>query len=255
MGNYIVYMHINKINNKKYIGITKQKCQDRWRHDGTGYKTQPKFYNAIQKYGWNNFEHVILFSDLSAYEAGEKEKILIKQFDSCNNGYNTSLGGNTTNHSQETIEKIRKAMIGKTHSLETKQKIKLQKEASQLRVQCLETKIIYDSLHEASKKTGIDISSIIKSCKGQTYRAGGYTWRYADLNVAELYEKYTNGRKDNTKKSVICIETGKIYESATEAAKDVNGYASNIIKVCKGKNKTSAGFKWAYYERQGTNNE
>lgn len=51
MENYKVYLHTNKTNNKKYVGITKQSLQDRWRHDGLGYKTQQKFFRAILKYG------------------------------------------------------------------------------------------------------------------------------------------------------------------------------------------------------------
>lgn len=241
-------MHINKINNKKYIGITKQSCQDRWRKNGDGYKSQPKFYNAIQKYGWNNFEHIVLFKNLSVEEASIKEQELIKQFDTCTNGYNTDLGGKITHHSQETIEKIRKAMIGKTHTQETIEKIKKAKRDYEIKVKCLETGVIYNSIYEAELQNGIDSSSIIKSCTGESYKAGGLTWRYADPKIAKIYEIYTKNRKDKTKKSVICLDNGKIYESATEAAKDVNGYASNIIKVCKGKNKTSAGFQWAYYD-------
>ena len=52
---YCIYMHRNKINNKKYIGQTKQEPPSkRWGKDGIGYKDSSHFYNAIQKYGWNN---------------------------------------------------------------------------------------------------------------------------------------------------------------------------------------------------------
>ena len=56
---WCIYMHTNKINGKKYIGQTFQNIEYRWRQDGSGYKGQP-FYNAIEKYGWDNFEHKIL---------------------------------------------------------------------------------------------------------------------------------------------------------------------------------------------------
>lgn len=48
---YLVYKHTNKFNHKSYIGITGVSAEKRWGHQGNHYKTQLKFYNAIQKYG------------------------------------------------------------------------------------------------------------------------------------------------------------------------------------------------------------
>ena len=247
MDNYKVYVHINKINNKKYVGITKQNPRDRWRHDGVSYKTQIKFYRAIQKYGWDNFEHIILFENLTAKEAGLKEQELIKFFDSYNNGYNADLGGSVTNHSEATREKMRQSMLGKKHTQETKDKIKKSKIKDSLSVICIETNKIYNSLADAEKATGIDKSSISKCCRGIMLHAGGFTWRYANIEIAKNYMKETCNRKDKTKKSVICLNTGKIYQTVSEAAKDTNSDASNIIKVCKGKYKTTNNLKWSYY--------
>ena len=75
-------MHINKINNKKYIGITGRNPKLRWGVNGNGYKGNKYFYNAIQKYGWENFEHKILFENLSLEEACDKEKYLIELYKS-----------------------------------------------------------------------------------------------------------------------------------------------------------------------------
>lgn len=47
---YIIYMHVNKKNNKKYIGQTCQDPERRWR-GGEGYKDSPRFWTAIQSYG------------------------------------------------------------------------------------------------------------------------------------------------------------------------------------------------------------
>ena len=106
---YTVYMHKNKINGKVYIGITGQKPNVRW-NNGTGYRGT-HFANAINKYGWENFEHIILFSNLTKDEACQKEIELIKEYSStdCQFGYNLATGGeiNCGYHlSEETKEKL-----------------------------------------------------------------------------------------------------------------------------------------------------
>ena len=66
---YIVYQHKNKINGKVYIGITMKKKKKRWGSNGCNYKSSPHFYAAIKKYGWDNFEHNILFTNLTKEQA------------------------------------------------------------------------------------------------------------------------------------------------------------------------------------------
>ena len=53
---FCVYVHTNKINGKRYVGVTSQEPEKRW-NEGKGYTPrQPHMYNAIQKWGWDNFE-------------------------------------------------------------------------------------------------------------------------------------------------------------------------------------------------------
>lgn len=255
MDNYTIYMHRNKINKKVYIGITKQKCEDRWRHDGLGYQNQIKFFRAILKYGWDNFEHLILFENLSELEASQKERELIILYDSYNNGYNADLGGSTTNHSPETLEKMRQSMLGKKHSQETKDKISAAKEKDKVSVICLETKKIYKSIADASKDTGTDKSSIVKCCKGIMLSAGGLTWRYADPERNAEYKQATETRINKSKKTVLCIETDTIYETVRAAAQATGADESAIVKVCKGKQKTAGKFHWKYAEKGEENND
>ena len=56
---YTVYLHINKVNKKVYVGITSMRVENRWR-EGKGYKKCEIMNKAILKYGWSNFEHIIL---------------------------------------------------------------------------------------------------------------------------------------------------------------------------------------------------
>lgn len=113
---YKIYAHINKINGKVYIGQTcYRNINQRWRH-GEGYKHSPHFYNAIQKYGWEKFEHIILFEDICGYELADAiERELIQKYQSNNSeyGYNISSGGSYGRTlTDETKNKIRISKIG-----------------------------------------------------------------------------------------------------------------------------------------------
>ena len=91
--NYCVYMHVNKINGKKYIGISSN-VKRRWSGNGKQYYDQV-FGIAIQKYGWDNFDHQIIKDNLSKAEACTLEQELIKKYNTRDKefGYNRSDGG------------------------------------------------------------------------------------------------------------------------------------------------------------------
>ena len=90
--NYIVYMHENPTNQKKYIGITNTSPKERW-NNGLGYKYNTKFYSDIKKYGWDYFRHEILFTGLTYVEAKQTEDELIHKYDTVNMGYNNTYSG------------------------------------------------------------------------------------------------------------------------------------------------------------------
>lgn len=109
-GTYCVYAHINKINGKIYIGQTihGDNPVKRWGHNGVYYKTQPYFYHAIQKWGWDGFDHEVIANHLTAKEADEFEKLLIKKLNTTDNnfGYNLATGGKSCEMTEETKKKI-----------------------------------------------------------------------------------------------------------------------------------------------------
>lgn len=95
MNNYIIYIHTNIINGKVYIGKTCQSPELRYGSNGCGYRECPYFYNAIKKYGWDNFKHEILYQHLSLEDANKLEIETIKKYNSCDpdKGYNIRVGG------------------------------------------------------------------------------------------------------------------------------------------------------------------
>ena len=162
---WCVYKHTSP-NGKCYIGITcQERPQDRWHSDGGGYKSQRKFYRAIEKYGWENFSHEILVDDIKSLEdAYIEEKKYIKLFDSHRNGYNCSNGGDGClgyKRSEESLNRIVKKHHKPTYQY------------------ALSGEFIqgYKSRKEASEKTGVHINSIIACLEGKYKYAGDYQWK------------------------------------------------------------------------------
>lgn len=100
-----IYAHINKLNGKIYIGRTGNSLEHRSGTDGNGYKNCNCFWKAIQEYGWNNFEHIILIDNLTKQESVLIERELIYKYQTANTdyGYNISCGNDIVGKENVTI--------------------------------------------------------------------------------------------------------------------------------------------------------
>ena len=176
---YSVYQHTSP-SGKVYIGITKHKPEQRW---AGGYKNNIYFTRAINKYGWENIEHKVLYTDITEEEAKSIEIQLIKKYKDLGISYNITDGGDgTTGHivSEETRRKISEAQLGKKHSEETKQKISkaLSKKVVQLNKDTLEVIKVWDSTIQVERELGIGCGHISAVCRGKRQTTGGFKWKY-----------------------------------------------------------------------------
>ena len=224
---YTVYKHTSP-SNKVYIGITNQNINQRWRK-GNGYRHSPHFMSAIKKYGWDAFEHEILYEGLTQKEAEEKEIQLIKEYDSTNpqNGYNCDSGGNVRRkHSPETIEKIRAAHIGMKYPPEFGEKISKAKKGTKCALN-----------HKVSEETRKIISEKNKGrFSGEKNYFYGKRYCGKDNKNSKVVSKY-----DLEGNFIECRECAEAFSK--EMGKK---NAVNITDVCRGKRKTAYGFKWKF---------
>lgn len=204
--NWCVYMHENRINDKKYIGITSRRPTRRW-NNGEGYKHSPRFYCAIQKHGWDAFRHEVLFTDLTQAEAERLEVELIAKYETCDpsRGYNLAEGGRANIPCEETRRKISEALSGRqfsdTHRMNLsaakkghpvsaearrktseaqKGKRKGEENTFARAVICVETGERYGSTADAARALGLSLCAVAKAARGERKTAAGYHWRYAE---------------------------------------------------------------------------
>lgn len=118
-------------------------------------------------------------------------------------------------------------------------------------VLCIETGVIYPTLYEVERQTGISAQAVFMCCKGTVYSkskgftkrhtAGGYHWKYTD-DPTEI--DLTKGKVFH--RTVKCIETGTVYESLADAMRLTGIKNTCIQSACKGRCKTAGGYHWEY---------
>ena len=210
--------------------------------------------------------------DKKETEIGEKEDFYIKKYDTLaknKKGYNEADGGRSGNKyagkTKEEMEEISKKkseamkgkFIGENHhnygkhfSEETKEKMskarKGEKSHQCRKVICITNEEIFGYIKQAEEKYGIKHGNIIKCCKRKLKSAGVIDGKPAIWMYLEDYEKLSEEEVNkiknevpNRSKAVICITTGKIYESMQEASRQTGVKFQNISRCCYGKCKSA----------------
>lgn len=226
MKTYCIYKHILP-NQKVYIGQT---CDVKRRWRACNYVGNCFFYNAIQKYGWENITHEILEDNLTLEEANEKEKYYIALYQSTNSqhGYNLRAGGegggvmeNKTEKFKERYKKVYQYTLEGAFVAE------------------------WDNLTLAAEGCGATnkITGISQCCNGKRKTAYGFQWRYEKFDHLPK-QKLTGVEKRIVQKN-LDGSVVQIYNSLAEA-RDALGMKSHksISNVLNGLAKTAYGFLW-----------
>lgn len=93
-----IYTITNRVNGKKYVGQTTRDARSRWTDHAVQYKTASgrrriPLYNAITKYGIQNFEFRVIQLCATQEELNAQEEYWITELNTLATGYNIRHGG------------------------------------------------------------------------------------------------------------------------------------------------------------------
>ena len=259
-----IYSIVCKVNGKRYIGQTIKELGERWRGHIQESKTKSHrpLYRAIKKYGQGMFTIRALETDIPAQQLSEREIYWIDQFDTFNNGYNLTTGGEQSKAIHEDVkEKISSTMQGKMKSSEhcaaisnaLREKYKGnpfgdktgdgKHHRTKVRGKHVKTGEIveFDSIRDACRELSMKNGNLSRGIK-KGYIVGGYRWEKLE-NKSHKYAIY--GKR---------ILDGQIihhFDSVREAGRVLgNGAAAGVTKALKNPSRYSwKGCRW-YYQKE-----
>lgn len=276
-----IYLVTNKINGKQYVGKTKFDINTRWiQHKSEAKRLKPNVYfvRALNKYGCDNFtvKEIEQCSDDLLFE---REKYYIKQYDTYNNGYNSTLGGEG-NHKYETDDILSLWNDGFTTSeiadtigscvdticltlkandvTTTEIRSRAQSKISQYKKKAILQYSLdgillnkFSCIQEAVQQTGYSETSIRDVCNHHRHSSNGYIWCHEDEPksiqqlIAEIpLEKTKHPVEQYTLDGTLI----KKYNSINEAAQAIGVHRSSIEDAASGKSFNCQGYLWKYQD-------
>lgn len=233
---FLIYKATNLLNDKIYIGQTSRKLKERisgHKHSAFTENSSLKFHKAIRKYGLDSFKWEIIDNAETQDEIHKKEIYWISYYDSFNNGYNMTIGGEGTKGCSEGINNPRCQSV-----------VKLDLEGNLID----KYPYISSALESINQH---DISHIVKCCKGKINMAYGYRWMYEDDYMKLLNNEIKLKKLKQTKVIQTDLEGNFLneYSSLKEGADTIDGNRIGIGKCCRGIQESYKGFKWYYSDK------
>jgi len=214
-------------------------------------------YNAIRKYGWEQFTIEIVHNFPKQGNWQERlDELEIQEISQrgtlAPGGYNNETGGNKNKVLHEDTKELmsavrsgeRHAMFGKHHQDEAKDLLRdaNRKEVQQWSKDGTELIRTFASIEDATRETGADGSHICKVCKGERKTAGGFHWKFVQEEDVQTNEplKFTKIQQWSFDLKILIEE----YDTIQEASKASKAEVRVISRCCKGIARSAGGFKW-----------
>lgn len=218
-----IYKFTNKINGKSYIGqsINLEKRKKEHEHNcfNPNYcNYDSKFYRALRKYGLENFDYEVL-ENCTKEQLNEREVYWIFYFNSYQDGYNSTLGGedNPSNH-EEIVRKRTEKLL---NDPEVNKKLSSPGESNP-NSKLKETDVRDIRARYVKGETFADVYNIYKdkiSRSGFQYVWLGKSWSNIMPEVFEIRPRENRGGSKLTKADVINIRTR--YEIEKESKESI----------------------------------
>ena len=235
----VIYKITNKVNGKIYIGQTRRDLDTRIRGhiNSANCGSLLYFHCAIRKYGWENFDAVVIDTANSIDELNRLERYYIQYYHSDVDGYNLASGGDSNAMDSP---KVREIHDKKMRSDEVRHKIS-------------------ESMKRRISEQGRKDEYVQRLRKG--YQDYLYSDKfYEDRKKQHLSPEHFKALNDAKNKAVYCIDIEDSVVAEFERVKDGaewwynNGYSdvaeirylSTVIKRSNDKNIYIRGLKWIY---------
>ena len=219
---------------KFYIGQTTREEKRKLEHKNNaknGVKT--KFYDAIRKYGYNNFRYTKIFETSSKNIENIKlildalEKFYIKKYNSVENGYNICSGGGGTLG----LDAWNK---GISWTEATKRKMSASHKGKQ-------------AWNKGLKATLEQRVKLSNSHKGLPSSKKGKHLTEEQRNKVSLgLKKYFKDKTTPNARKIICVETNKIFDSIRQAS--IKMECNNISAVLRGTRNHTKNYHFKYID-------